>query len=572
MPSFADLLADFEKDQSCASAAGTLLEIRRLAGVPEPIGLTKVDALLSILQPVVSAAAELDKLNLAYWNDLQHKITEIRGLLRSRYQAASLWESTSPKPQKIRVGEYPKYTSLTSPAPPEAGNRLLPLKALLLIADYSNRRFNEESTSDRFESRFRAADLKDLADRLRKYSDPSWQHFHLLLENVPEWTPEDVEGWAEAFRSNVRKLPRSGGTIFYSGIRDHLFVLSAILRHVTDPLIRKADAYNSVASQQSQKTEDDSSNNFVVRSTPPDLQFNPITGHEVRAKPSFHTYTPQRSTTEEIGDAEAPEMRSAVPQEGIGADEPEQTQSVAALNVRYTNYRTAMDNQRLPWTWDCCNPLEVRFLVRALTSALTVPDKDDARGRLLVWLTLLTGQPLAEILDFVVSNHAALTDCNGLIQGRYWRRQIPSPPQAYTPKLHHVDHLYAHKSTVDFELPEPVTQLTAALGLQQISRGHSQNIVRLRNALSIDSKKAEQLMRTLLELLRGRDHRLLVGRVRKVLGKEVMCVCQSPVLTHLITASATDAPPSGVYYSAFPIERLQAIYNEAINRITRGIQ
>ena len=49
-----------------------------------------------------------------------------------------------------------------------------------------------------------------------------------------------------------------------------------------------------------------------------------------------------------------------------------------------------------------------------------------------------------------------------------------------------------------------------------------------------------------------------------------MCVSQNHVLTHLITALKTDAPPSGVYYSSFPTERLQAIYNEAANRIIRG--
>ena len=548
-------------------------EINRLARPPESLALAKLDELLSTLQLIVPVAAQLDLLYQSHWHHLERLITEARSLLRVRYTDAPLWEDAplpSGKGIKFKVTEYPRYTSLVSVPAPAAGNRVLPLKALLLVAEHADFEFQEKSTADRIQWLFDPDIIKDVADKLRLCSKADWQHFHLLLENVPEWTGESIGAWKEAFKRNVDKLPTYKWRSPYPSKHDYLFTLRRVLNHVALPLNGEAELSSPNTYSESTSTETEPSTNSVVRSTTAESQFNPITGHEIRTKPDFHSYSWQRPTTEDTPEAEAPEIRPVSTQEGVETDEPEKAQAVAALEVRYTNYRTAMDNQRLPWAWDCCNPLEVRSLVRSLFVASHVANKDDSRGVLLVWLTLLTGQPLAEILNLTVDSLVTQDDCDGLIDGRYWRRHIPCPRQAYAPKPHHVEHLCANTSTIDFELPEPVIRLTATHGLQQLSPNHGRNIIRLGSCLGVDSKTADALVRKVLKVFRGRDLRFLLGRVRKVLGREIMCVSQNHVLTHLITALKTDAPPSGVYYSSFPTERLQAIYNEAANRIIRG--
>lgn len=471
-------------------------EIKTLAEPPGSLGLPKLDELLNTLQPIVLVAAQLDQRYPTHWHHLKHLIPEVRNQLWVRYQEASLWVADPPYlRKKIKVGDYPIYTSLTSRAAPQAGNRTLPLKALLLAGRHSNSKFFwEKSTSDRFQSLFNSDYLKDVADKLRLCSNANWQHFHLLLENVPEWTGESVEAWKEAFQCNVSQLPGFKWRSPYPRKHDYLFLLSRVLDHVTSPLTSNTNTNTPPACPESTAADVEPGINSIVRSLTAESQLNPITGHEIRTRPNFHSYSRQHPTSEEIAEATAPEIRSVFPQESIGTDDPEKAHAVAALEVRYTNYRTSMDNQRLPWAWDCCNPLEIRSLVRSLVVVSPLADQDHSQGVLLVWLTLLTGQPLEEILDFALNDHAAQDDCNSLIQGRYWRRHIPYPRQAYAPKPHHVEHLYANMSKIDFELPEPVIQLTATLGLQQVSASNGRNVVRLGKFLNIDPKTANALV------------------------------------------------------------------------------
>lgn len=536
--------------------------------IPDSIGLASFDDFLSILHPIISIAAQLDTKHPNYWIAIQSKIPELRRFLRSRYTDPLLWDAPFSGP-RILVKDYPYFKSLMAPTPQQAGNRLLPLKALLLIGDYTEfYNFHVVFFSDRFT--FRPDDLENVANALRKCSDPDWKHFHLLLDHVPEWPNEGVERWRDAFIGSVSKLPRSGRLPRdYPGRYDFLFCLHDIANFVRpDKNVRK-DSGNSADSLNPVAPEEVPTSDVVARVAPGGSQFNPVTGREVHTKPGIHTFRKRRSTTEENAEATAPEISTAYPQEGVTFDEPVKAQVIEALEVRYTNYRTAMDNQRLPWAWDCLNPLEVRSLVISLSDPAGSAEKESAQCKLIVWLILLTGQPLSEILNFVLIDQASTTQANGLIQGRFLQRRILLPPQAYTAKPHHSSWLGSHAETVTFELPECVTDLAAALGLQNTSSIACDH-ARLGTALHLTLDKAEHMARGYLELLRGREFRLLLGRLRKVLSKEIMCVTQSAVLTHLITALPTDAPPSGVYYSAFPIERLQAAYNEAVQRIIRG--
>lgn len=569
MPSFAEIQKALEESPSYQSIANLPWELRRLVGIPDSIGLATLDTFLGTLLPIISTAAELDAKNQDYWIAIQNQIPYFRSFLRSFYSAPHLWE-ISPSGSKILVKDYPYYLSLMSPSPPEAGQRLIALKALLLIGDYADY-YNLEIAflSDRYT--FHPDDLNNVANALRKCSDPAWKQFHLLLEHVPEWPGLGAETWRVNFLQSVINLPRSWRRRDYPGPYDYLFCLYNIADFVKpEPEIDQGSVI--VTNDQNLSAPEGVTHTDVVAHTPSSWpRFSPVTGREVLAKPEIHTFRRQRSTSEENTEGNAPEIISAYPQESVASDEPVKVQAIEALEVRYTNYRTAMDNQRLPWTWDCLNPFEVRALIASLSQPCDPTDKYNIQCKFIVWLILVTGQPLAEILNFALMDQIGGTQGTGLIQGRLWQRRIPLPSQAFVPKAHQAASLGSHTETVTFELPECVTNLAAMLGLQN-TYPVTHNHIRLGGALRLDVEKAEQITRGYLELLRGRELRLLLGRLRKVLSKEIMRVTQSAVLTHLITALPTDAPPSGIYYSAFPVERVQAAYDEAVRRIIDGVQ
>lgn len=567
MPSFSDIQKALKESPSYGSVASLPQELKRLICIPDSIGLATLDTFLSTLLPIISIAAQLDAKHPDHWITIQNQIPQFRSFLRSFYTAPHLWDS-SPSAPKILIKDYPYFLSLMSPSPPEAGDRLIALKALLLIGDYADYySFEIAFLSDRY--KFHPDDLNNVANALRKCSDPDWKQFHLLLEHVPEWPGLGAETWRENFLESVFKLPRTWRRRDYPGRYDFLFCLYDIAAFVKpDPKIDQnsviaTDAPNLLDSEGITNTD------VVAHVLPGWPRFSHVTGREVHTKPEIHAYRRRRSNTEENTEANAPEISTAYPQEGIASDEPVKVQAIEALEVRYTNYRTAMDNQRLPWTWDCLNPLEVRSLIASLSQPCEPTDKNSVQCKFIVWLILLTGQPLAEILNFALIDQIGSTQETGLFQGRLWQRRIPPPPQAYVSKAHQASSLGSHTKTVTFVLPECVTNLAATLGLQN-TYPDAHNHMRLGGALRLDIEKAEQMVRGYLELLRGRELRLLLGRLRKVLSKEIMRITQSAVLTHLITALPTDAPPSGVYYSAFPIERLHAAYDEAVQRIICG--
>jgi hypothetical protein len=93
---------------------------------------------------------------------------------------------------------------------------------------------------------------------------------------------------------------------------------------------------------------------------------------------------------------------------------------------------------------------------------------------------------------------------------------------------------------------------------------HNQNIGRY---LRLDEQAADKAVRQFLEPLRTRSIRLLPGKIRNVLGAEIMRASGDPVVTHLLSALPTDMPPSGIYYTSCSIEVLQRIYKQAVIKI-----
>jgi hypothetical protein len=263
----------------------------------------------------------------------------------------------------------------------------------------------------------------------------------------------------------------------------------------------------------------------------------------------------------------APTIFHVVPQADTPADQPVKLASIQSLEVRYSNYRTSMDNQRLPWAWDCINKFEIAAIREVLISHSMHNDATIAekQGAFLVWLLLATGQSIDQILKFSLSHNQG--NCGTLLAGPIYRRYIHPPPHSFRPNDEQKLLLSSHTNFIDLQLLPPYPILIHELGLKnskvEILNRH-QNIG---SFLQLDGKTADITVRHFLAKHRTRDMRLLPGRIRNVLGIEIMRTSKDPVITHLLSALPTDMPPSGVYYTAYTEEVMERVYKEAATRI-----
>jgi len=263
----------------------------------------------------------------------------------------------------------------------------------------------------------------------------------------------------------------------------------------------------------------------------------------------------------------APAMLQAVPQADTPADQPVKPAAIQSLEVLYTNYRTAMDNQRLPWVWDCINKFEIAairniLIVNSMLKNATIAEK---QGSFLVWLLLATGQTIEQILKFALCD--SQDTYGALLTGPIYRRYIHPLPHAFHPNGEQELLLSSHATFVDLQLLPPYPILINELDLNNskveiLNRHHD-----IGSFLELDAKAADITVRQFLAKHRTRDMRLLPGRIRNVLGAEIMRASKDPVITHLLSALPTDMPPSGVYYTAYTKEVMERVYREAATRI-----
>ncbi len=221
---------------------------------------------------------------------------------------------------------------------------------------------------------------------------------------------------------------------------------------------------------------------------------------------------------------------------------------------RYTNHRTAVGNQRLPFAWDQLSSYEIRNLTGALKRDL-VTDSSYPQS-LLVALILLLGKPINEILMMPVTE--PVDQDSLLISKCEWVRYIRTPSNAYSPEGRLLHNLEPHVSSVCLELPSLLKPVLDTL----LPRGN------LRNSLGISLDEGEAMVRNYLTYLRAQAPlRTTLGRVRGVLANILMQLSGDKTLVHLMTSLETEAPPSGVYYQHYRVAQIRQLYQQAIDRI-----
>lgn len=229
----------------------------------------------------------------------------------------------------------------------------------------------------------------------------------------------------------------------------------------------------------------------------------------------------------EVGDiAQEPEYRKIAPQFDCDHDEPSSSLSAQALGIRYTNYRTAIDNQDLPFGWNKLNKIEVAALVKAIFEHQSAP------GAAFAWLMLFTGQPLSNLVNYKIGNK--LSGFDYIDPNFNWMRRIPSPPHSYSPTDKQQNLLYSNKEYICLPLPNPIPSLLleACAGGTKLLANERPTLFQL---LGVSDGEVEDQLRDFLAQVRlDRRLRITPGRIRLTLQATLMTITADRVLTHLL--------------------------------------
>jgi hypothetical protein len=286
-----------------------------------------------------------------------------------------------------------------------------------------------------------------------------------------------------------------------------------------------------------------------------------------QSRPKINLFHKSNKNDNLDGEGLAPATNQIEVFEDTPTEQPMPLPAVQSLDIKYTNYRTAMDNQRLPWAWDCLNKFEIATIVEILraNSELDHLSAEDKVGNFLTWVMLLTGQNIKQILRMnLFESHEQQS---ALRSGCIYRRNIQSPPYSFKPNDEQKAFLSTHLDYLDFLLPKPFPHLINDIGLGDPQTMSTANHKNISDYLGLSEESAELAVRGFLTKYRKRNIRLTIGRVQNVLSAEVMAVSGDPVITHMLTAIPTDMPPSGIYYTSFSEDSLRRVYQQAIKNI-----
>jgi len=560
------------------SSVNTFAELTWVLGI-SPAVVGYLDAALLAVWPLLPLAESFDEQSQEVWKSWAATVLKVRGIL----QRDSI---DAPKPELATRSFLSSWiTAINSDAP----SGLLPAKAIWLIGRH--KRYTEEviGFAERF-NLFSHDEESNLADTLRKCSTSKWKHLQVAHEYLPDWPSSSPTEWKMAFLERAERAPYYPNSS-YPDKHAFLWTLKKILNRTAqrktypapDSKPTKSELLREMATLLQKISYSKSlSNGSSIEQHPsepptetdPDIvilsrQSHIPAQHRSPRRPAFNYFRESISSSDADTIALHPDSNYVEPQGDTPADEPLPLQALQSLDVRYSNYRSSMDNQRLPWTWDHLNHFEIAALREALlhTSGQYSTSSPKSQGAFITWLMMSTGQGIKQILKFSLAESSS---ASAVMFGPTYRRRIPTPPKAFKPTVDEQALLRAHAEYIDVMLAPPFPTLINEMGLGRDKIVSIKKCPTIGAYLKLNEADAEKSVRAFLEDPRTRKFRLLPGKIRSILSIEVMSVSNDPVATHLLTATPSDMPPSGVYYTAYRPEVLGEIYQAALSRIFGG--
>lgn len=576
------------------SALSTFQEITWILGVRNDFSAYLSDA-LKTLEPILPIAESLDNLHKDVWQNWRKTVQSVLNIIQENSSAqTSFLNEKKVKPKKASNLTF-WLTELNEKSP----SGLLAAKAICLIGRHERYIEEEVGFAERFHL-FSRDDEEFLTNTIRKCFTGEWKHLEVAKEYLPDWPSSSPAEWKKTFIERANKAPYYRNSK-YPDKHEFLHTMAVILRHVSSHeeldtnhvqntnsdlrkklilILRKLAVLKEQLTFKTDLPQTSSTQDLIDEPPLPDKEAPSIVNWTSRARsmrpngkrfskrPAFDYINKSVPSENAVLVALSPDVLHIEPQQDTPADEPMQLAAVQSIKVRYSNYRSFMDNQRLPWAWDRLNIFEITSLNQALNHGTShTTSLQEKQGAFIVWLLMTTGQSIERILTFSTAP-SGNTGC--LLPGPTYRRYFPTPPSAFRPSKEEKNKLSTHSDYIDLPLTPPFPLLFSELGLidQKIKPIVSHQTIG--TLLKLNQNDAEAASRQFLEAHRTREFRLLPGKIRNILSTEVMRVSNDPVATHLLTALPTDMPPSGIYYTAYTPEVLRNIFQAAISRIIGG--
>ena len=545
----------------------------------------QLDYVLQSLETLLPISASFDNRFADVWSRWLTIVCTLRKTLQDRLSGAVL------APQEIQFLEAQELIgALIAVSAKNVHSGLVAAKAILIVGLYAKYHqyeidFKKHTVSIFPEWNYRHSGERNLAIAIaRCYLAKKSVFLGLAKQFLPEWPCATTSHWTEEFISNSTDVPNDESYKDQYGYHPDKYTFIRTIRRILDSVSAPAEDFmprqqnaNSLSTPPTSSTSPPEQNSPLVIQPARDRRTTVVTqaskesysrsGRKLSVGPSFDLFREQPVRLDIDAAALAPDAIRVIPQQDTAADQPARPASVQSLEIRYTNYRTAMDNQHLPWSWDCLNRFEISALRSALEESANLEQSTTSErlGAFFVWLLLATGQTIKQILQLGLVSSP--NNRGSLLFGPIYRRNIHPPPYAFHPSKEQSGLLFGHAEYIDLPLPQPFPALVRELGLidssiKLVKQRHS-----LGEYLKLNEQDADKVVRQFLEVHRTRSMRLLPGRIRNVLGAEIMRVSNDPVATHHLTALPSDMPPSGVYYTSFSKDVLKGIYDEALTRI-----
>lgn len=216
-------------------------------------------------------------------------------------------------------------------------------------------------------------------------------------------------------------------------------------------------------------------------------------------------------------------------------------------------FRTRTANQYSEFHWRSLSPPEISFLVNEAAQSFKSDAAEERMIGALVLLSIVLGKT-PQATGKVVIAHAGNDEGINLARRGYLRK-IPHPPQAWmagdlTVELNEI------ANTIDLTLPETILAFLSA----KMSRD-----MNLRPIWSLQWRSNEAFDQDLSNWTTQRStrHRITPRRIANILLNRVFADCGRHAVVYWLFLSHDDPPPSGVYYTAYPVHELRRLHLEA---------
>ena len=252
---------------------------------------------------------------------------------------------------------------------------------------------------------------------------------------------------------------------------------------------------------------------------------------------------------------DAPEALPRVPRARPGrSNEPESRVGAEARRAR-TGFRSALENQYLPWVNDQLSPDDCAALVAELKAALTVTDADISGAVGLLALAHVTGQMVEQAAGL------ALQPCVGasyLHDHRTLMHWVLPQPGAWTPLDHLLPLLHPKATHVRLVLPNEVSGWL----VRHLQRGAHAT---LGSALGLPGTDGVAGARDWLAGLRRRTGGLqTLARVEAWLSNALYQTRPDHVPPQLICATNLERPCPAAYYRAYRVTELTRLHQRTL--------